>query len=62
MSKEDKRQKELERILARYEEITLDLEASTVMNEIEFNTRKLKNNNKAFEIQVSGGGTGKPLT
>ena len=57
----------LMQVLKKYEEITLDLEASISdenpakhKKEVEYNVKRLNKNNDVLEILVSGSGTGKP--
>ena len=56
----------LTKVLKKYGEITLDLEASANENnpakhkgEIDYNVKRLKENNDDFDMLVSGSGTGK---
>ncbi len=62
-----KEQKQYEKLLNKYQAITLDLEAATSLDnpskhwgEVEYNVKRLKQNNDKFDTLVSGSGTGKP--
>ena len=65
MSKKEKKQDSLESVLKEYRSITLDLEASIDDDnpakhelEIDYNIKRLKENNDRYDILVSGSGTG----